>query len=73
MYDRGIQIRIWLVALSLLLAFCGLGAKLCYLHLSNHSKVTGREYKRVLLGLRGGIYDCNGKQYPMAVSLPARL
>jgi len=57
----------------LLVSFCGLGAKLCYLHLSNHSKVTGREYKRTLLGLRGGIYDCNGKQYPMAVSLPARL
>lgn len=73
MHERGIQIRIGLIALSLFLSFCGLGAKLCYLHLSNHSRVTGREYKRVLLGLRGGIYDCNGKQYPMAVSLPARL
>ena len=73
MHERGIQIRIWFIALLLLVSFCGLGAKLCYLHLSNHSKVTGREYKRTLLGLRGGIYDCNGKQYPMAVSLPARL
>ncbi|HQL50253.1 MAG TPA: penicillin-binding protein 2 [Kiritimatiellia bacterium] len=73
MHERGIQIRIWFIALLLLVSFCGLGAKLCYLHLSNHSKVTGREYKRTLLGLRGGIYDCNGKPYPMAVSLPARL
>ncbi|HPB10855.1 MAG TPA: penicillin-binding protein 2 [Kiritimatiellia bacterium] len=73
MHERGILIRIWFIALLLLVSFCGLGAKLCYLHLSNHSKVTGREYKRTLLGLRGGIYDCNGKQYPMAVSLPARL
>ncbi len=73
MHERGILIRIWFIALLLLVSFCGLGAKLCYLHLSNHSKVTGREYKRTLLGLRGGIYDCNGKSYPMAVSLPARL
>ena len=72
MQERGIQIRIWAVAVLLFFAFCGLGAKLAYLHLSNHSKVTGREYKRTLLGLRGSIFDCNGKQYPMAVSLPAR-
>ena len=71
MHERGIQMRIWAVAVFLFLSFCGLGAKLAYLHLANHSKVT-REYKRKLLGLRGGIYDCNGKQYPMAVSLPAR-
>lgn len=73
MDDRGIQIRIWAVAVFLFLAFCGLGTKLAYLHLSDHSKITGREYKRTLLSLRGSIYDCNGKQSPMAVSLPARL
>jgi cell division protein FtsI (penicillin-binding protein 3) len=75
MLERGIQIRIWAVAGLLFLSFCGLGAKLAYLHLFDHSKVTGREreYKRTLLGLRGGIFDCNGKRYPMAVSLPARL
>ena len=73
MHERGIQMRIWAVAVGLFLCFCGLGAKLAYLHLSNHSKVTGREYKRTLLGLRGSIFDCNGKQYPMAASLPARL
>jgi cell division protein FtsI/penicillin-binding protein 2 len=72
MHERGIQIRIWAVAVLLFLSFCGLGAKLAYLHLYDHSKMTGREYKRTLLGLRGGIYDCNGKRYPMAVSLPAR-
>lgn len=72
MHERGIQMRIWAVAVLLFLSFCGLGAKLSFLHLSNHSKVTGREYKRTILGLRGSIFDCNGSQYPMAVSLPAR-
>ncbi len=72
MHERGIQVRIWAVAVLLFLSFCGLGARLCFLHLSNHSKVTGREYKRTILGLRGRIFDCNGSQYPMAVSLPAR-
>lgn len=73
MSDRGVQIRIWIVALGLFLSFCGLGAKLALLHLSDHSRVTGREYKRTLLGLRGRIYDRNGSQHPMAVSVPARL
>ncbi len=72
MFERGIQMRIWAVAALLFLSFCGLGAKLAYLHLSDHSKVTGREYKRTLLGLRGSVFDCNGQQSPMAVSLPAR-
>ena len=71
MYERGIQIRIWIVAAGLFLALCGLGVKLAYLHLANHSKIT-REYKCTLLGLRGRIFDCNGSQFPMAVSLPAR-
>jgi cell division protein FtsI (penicillin-binding protein 3) len=71
MHERGIQMRIWAVAVLLFLSFCGLGARLAFLHLANHSKVT-REYKRKLLGLRGRIFDCNGSQYPMAVSLPAR-
>ena len=71
MHERGIQIRIWIVAAVLFLALCGLGVKLAYLHLANHSKIT-REYKCTLLGLRGRIFDCNGSQFPMAVSLPAR-
>ncbi len=71
MHERGVQIRIWIVAAGLFLALCGLGVKLAYLHLANHSKLT-RAYKRTLLELRGRIFDCNGTQFPMAVSLPAR-
>ena len=78
MYEHSMQLRIWGVAALLFLVFCGLGGKLAYLHLADHSKVTGHEYKlrsqvQTSLGLRGGIFDRNGKQYPMAVSLPARL
>jgi cell division protein FtsI/penicillin-binding protein 2 len=71
MQERGIQMRIWLVAAVLFLGLCGLSARLSYLHLGNHSKVK-REYTRELLGLRGRIFDCNADQFPMAVSLPAR-
>ncbi len=72
MHERGILIRAWLVSAVLFLCFVRLGFKLAYLQLSNHSKVTGREYKRTMLGLRGRIFDRNGDQYPMALSLPAR-
>ncbi len=63
--------RVWIVAAVLFLSLCGLSVKLGYLHLANHSKLK-REYKRELLGLRGRIFDCNGDQFPVAVSLPAR-
>lgn len=72
MHERGILIRAWLVSAVFILCFIRLGCKLAYLQLSNHSKVTGREYKRTLLGLRGSIFDRNGDRHPMALSLPAR-
>ena len=72
MHERGLRIRIWIVAAALFLSLCGLGVKLAYLHLANHSKLK-REYKRTLLELRGRIFDCNGTQFPMAASLPVRL
>ena len=72
MHDRGVQKRIWFVTALLFIALCVLGVKLSYLHLANHTKLI-REYKRTLMGLRGRIFDCNGNQFPMAVSLPARL
>ena len=71
MQERGIELRVCFVAALLFVSLCGLSAKLGYLHLGNHSKVK-REYTRELLGLRGRIFDCNGDQFPMAVSLPAR-
>ncbi|MDR2850148.1 MAG: penicillin-binding protein 2 [Verrucomicrobiota bacterium] len=73
MSERGILVRSWIVAGLLLLSFCGLGVKLAYLHLSNHSKMVGRVFTRELVALRGGIFDRNGKRYPMAMSLPASL
>ena len=72
MHERGIQVRILLVAAALFFALAGVGARLAFLHLADHSKLTGREYRRTLLGLRGRIFDCNGDRFPMAVSLPAR-
>jgi cell division protein FtsI (penicillin-binding protein 3) len=71
MQERGIQLRVWFVAAMLFLSLCGLGVKLGFLHLANHSMLK-REYKRELLGLRGRIFDCIGDQFPVAVSLPAR-
>lgn len=72
MEERGIQVRIGITAALLFLALCGLGGRLGFLHLRDYSKVK-REYTRELLGLRGRIFDCNGDQFPMAMSLPARL
>ncbi len=71
MQERGIRMRVWFVAALLFLSLCGLGVRLGYLHLANHSKLK-REYTRELLALRGRIFDCNDDQFPMAVSLPAR-
>jgi len=71
MQERGIQMRVWVVAAVLFASLCGLAGRLGYLHLGNHSKVK-REYTRELLGLRGRIFDCNADQFPMAASLPAR-
>ncbi len=72
MYDRGILWRILTVTALMVLALCGLGARLTYLHLYNHTKIEGRTYKREMLSLRGSIFDRNGRDYPMAASLPAR-
>jgi len=72
MHERGIQVRVWLVAALLLLSLCGLGVRLGFLHLANHSKLK-REYTRELMALRGRIFDRNGDQFPMAVSIPAKM
>lgn len=72
MYDRDVFGRIIFFTVLLLLVFCGVGAKLTYLHLFDHSKVTGRTYKRELQGVRGSIYDRNGDTHAMAISLTAR-
>ncbi len=71
MDERGVLVRMWIVAAVLFLSLCGLGGRLGALHLRNYSKIK-REYTRELLGLRGRIFDCNGDQFSMAMSLPAR-
>ena len=73
MHEYGVRVRIWVIAGALFTVFCGLMSYLAYLHLYNHSKMAGRDYQHTLLGMRGGIYDCNGTQYPLAMSLPAYL
>jgi len=64
--------RVWFVAALLFIALCCLGGRLAFLHLANHSKLNNFEYSRHLLGMRGRIFDSNGTQFPMAISLTAR-
>ena len=60
---------IWLAA-GLLLVLVYLGGRLGSYHLCDYSR-SPNEATRDLLGIRGTIYDCNGSQIQMAVSLPA--
>lgn len=55
--------------------FSAIGYKLCVEHLRTpDDKVTAtRQYGDTLQGLRGRIYDRNGQQHPMAMSLFTRL
>lgn len=46
-------------------------AKLCYLHLGQHNKVT-HEYQRIIEGCRGRIFDRNGDGHPMVTTIRAR-
>ena len=69
--------RNWVIVIALF--FCGgfsaVGYKLCTLHLTtpDNASVKSRQYASTLLGRRGRIYDCNGKQHPMAMSLVTRM
>ncbi|MCL2104667.1 MAG: penicillin-binding protein 2 [Kiritimatiellaeota bacterium] len=63
----GEKFRASLIAGFLFVALGGLGARLGYFHLANHSRVE-RPYTQKLLGLRGRIFDRNGAL--MAASLP---
>jgi len=69
--ERSEKRRVVFIAAMVGLALAGLGMRLGYLHLLNHSKLK-RNYTRDLLGIRGRIFDCNGEEFPMAASLPAR-
>ena len=62
--------RIGFVFFCLLGVFGFEAAKLFSLHLGNHAKIE-RSYRRTILGKRGRIFDRNGDDHPMAISLPA--
>lgn len=64
------RFRIGLVSFALLLVFLCEGAKLVYLHTGDHAKIS-RMYKKTLPGMRGRIYDRNGKDHPLATSMKA--
>lgn len=70
MSDRGFRIRIWLVAAGLCFGFLALAGRLALLQLGRHEQLE-RKYESSSVGLRGAIYDRNGDQFPMALSLPA--
>jgi len=69
--------RNWVLFITVVF-FCGFFVvvyKLCIEHLESpddSSSVT-RLYENIVLGPRGKIFDCNGTQHPMAMSLVTRL
>lgn len=73
MYESSTKKRVIFIAAILLLLFSVLGGKLAWLHLGNHSKLSGRDYKMTTPALRGTIYDRYGKHNPLVMSLTARL
>nr|MDA3926934.1 hypothetical protein [Kiritimatiellia bacterium] len=64
-----------LITVGFCFGFVGVGYKLCVEHMSapDDQSTATRLYENTLLGLRGKIYDCNGRQHPMAMSLVTRM
>ncbi len=71
-YFRG-----WIVFITVVFCgfFAGVGYKLCHEHLAtpDNSSTEVSQYDFKLLGLRGKIYDRNGTQHPVAMSLVTRV
>ncbi len=71
-----VQGRILFVAFLLCAWLMAVGGKLAWLQLADHSrtdaKSKARDLHQVLLASRGSIYDRNGKNNPLAMSVPAR-
>ncbi len=72
--NRGDKLRI-LFAVSLLFVFLAwITVQLCRLHLGLYAgQIESRNFEQELVALRGTIYDRNGRQNPLAISLPGRL
>ena len=68
MHERLVQWRMWGVGVLLVVAMAGLAGRLCFLHLGDQEPVT-RPWEMKLSARRGTIYDRNGDNNPMAVSL----
>lgn len=68
---KGHLVRLLLVPAGLCVWEAVLAVRLCDLHLGDHSKMS-RDWERVLVARRGAIYDRNGSQNPLAVSVPGR-
>lgn len=72
--DRGDKLRILFAVFMLLLFLSWITVRLCQLHLGGYSgRIESRNFEQELVALRGTIYDCNGTQNPLAISLPGRL
>ncbi|MEI8198251.1 MAG: penicillin-binding transpeptidase domain-containing protein, partial [Phycisphaerae bacterium] len=68
MHERLAQWRMWFVGLLLVMAMAGLAGRLCFLHLGDQDPVN-RLWEMKLAARRGTIYDRNGENNPVAVSL----
>ncbi|MDD2599142.1 MAG: penicillin-binding protein 2 [Kiritimatiellae bacterium] len=68
--------KYWVVAVTAVffMLYAAVGYKLCREHLATPDKNSARvsQYDNKRLGLRGKIYDCNGTQHPVAMSLVTR-
>lgn len=72
--NRGDKLRILATVLGLFAFLAWITYRLCQLHLGNYSgKIESRNFQQELVALRGTIFDCNGTQNPLAISLPGRL
>ena len=71
MFKFSATTRILMLAAVLLLWFGAVGWRLAWLQLRDHSRGESREKTVVLVTSRGSIYDRNGKNNPLAISVQA--
>jgi cell division protein FtsI (penicillin-binding protein 3) len=71
-FKGGHLLRLYLVPCCLFVWLLALAARLCFLHLGDHSRCS-RDWSRDLRARRGAIYDRNGTRNPLAVSVPGRV
>ncbi len=77
MIDKSITGRFLFITVSLILIFIGLGVRLAFLHIGDHQEVLRRMKRkyyreRKIIARRGSIYDRNGHQNVLALTLSAK-